>query len=409
MYDVYKIRESFPMLNSEKKMQNKPLVFLDNSSTTFKPQRVIDAEANYYKNYSVNSHRGDYDLSYQVDEEVRKCREDVAKFINADMEEVIFTSGDTMSLNMIAYGYGLSNLKANDEIILSEAEHASNVLPWFKVSQLTGAKIVYVPLDEQGRITPENLLKVINKNTKVVSLAHVGNVMGYRLDITKITEICHKFGAIFIVDGAQSVPHFKTDFKGWDIDFLTFSAHKMCGPTGIGCLVGKKELLDKLDPIIVGGGMNETFTKPNNLIPFTGPSKFEAGTLNIAGIFALRETIKFLDEIGMDNIESHERELKEYVVNKLKGSKVKIYNENSQSGILTFNVDGVFPQDEATFLNYKGIAIRSGQHCDKLLNDFLNTPATCRASFYLYTTKEEVDIFVDALLNGGDILDAYFN
>lgn len=409
MYDINEIRKHFPMLDGTKKMQNKPLVFLDNASTTFKPQCVIDAMDKYYQEMTANSHRGDYDLSFKVDETVMQTREVVAKFVNCEPNEVVFTSGDTMSLNIVAYGFGFTNLKEGDEIILSEGEHASNLLPWFKVSKFTKAKIVYIPLDEEGKVTEENLLKVINKNTKVVSLAHVGNVMGFRLNIAKIAEICHEFGAILVVDGAQSVPHFKTDFKNWDIDFLAFSGHKMCGPTGIGCLIGKKELLDKLDPFIVGGGMNETFTKPNNLVPFEAPSKFEAGTLNIAGIFGLKAAIEFLESIGMDNIEKHETELKEYVVSKLKNSKVKIYNPTSEAGIITFNVEGTFAQDEATYLNYKGIAVRSGQHCDKLLNEFLCTPATCRASFYFYTTKEEIDYFIESITNGGDFLDAYFD
>ena len=409
MYDINKIRQQFPMLKKQKTMQGKPLVFLDNSSTTFKPQCVIDAIERYYSDETANAHRGDYDLCYNVDREIQSCRELVSQFVNCNPNEVVFTNGDTMSLNLVAYSYGLANLHENDEIVMSEGEHASNLLPWFKVSQMTGAKIVYVPLNEEGRLTEENLEKVMSKNTKIVSLAHVGNVLGFKLNIQKIAEICHKNGAILVVDGAQSVPHFKTDFKGWNIDFLTFSGHKMCGPTGIGCLIGKKELLDKMDPWFVGGGMNETFTKPNNLIPFEAPSKFEAGTLNIAGIYGLKAAIKFLMDIGMDNIAAHDAELKQYTVGKLKDSNVIVYNPNSEAGILTFNIPNIFAQDEATYLNYRGIAIRSGQHCDKLLNDFLKTPATCRASFYLYTTKEEVDALIDALLNGGDILDAYFN
>lgn len=409
MYDVKEIRKNFPMLTKGIKMQGKPLVFLDNASTTFKPQCVIDAMDKYYSEETSNSHRGDYDLSVNADQKVREARESIARFVNSKPEEVIFTAGDTMSLNMIAYGFGLYNLKTGDEIVLSEGEHASNLLPWFQVSKLTGAKIVYAPLDNKGRIDENRLGEVITNKTKVVSFAHVGNVMGYRLNVKKIAEICHRFGAIFVVDGAQSVPHFKTDFKDWDIDFLTFSGHKMCGPTGIGCLIGKKELLDKMNPIFVGGGMNETFTKPNNLIPFEAPTKFEAGTINIAGIFGLHAAINFLNEIGMDQIEAYELELKKYAVSKLENTKVHLYNATSEAGILTFNIDGIFPQDEATYLNYKGIAVRSGQHCDKLLNDFLKTPATCRASFYFYTTKEEIDALVENLLNGGDILDAYFN
>lgn len=409
MFDVYNIRKDFPMLNKQKYMQGKPLVFLDNASTTFKPQCVIDAMNKYYEEETANSHRGDYDLCNKVDREVQECRKIVAHFVNCEVNEVVFTNGDTMSLNMVAYGYGLKHLTKNDEIVLTDGEHASNVLPWFKVSQMTGAKIVYAPLDSEGRLTEESIAKTLNKNTKVVSIAHVGNVLGFKLNIKKIAEICHKNGTILVVDGAQSVSHFKTDFKDWDIDFLTFSGHKMCAPTGIGCLIGKKALLDDMDPIFVGGGMNETFTKPNCLIPFEAPSKFEAGTLNIAGIYGLKAAIEYLESIGMDEIDAHDIELKKYVVEKLKGSNVIIYNEKSESGILTFNIPGVFAQDEGTYLNYKGIAIRSGQHCDKLLNEFLKTPATCRASFYFYTTKEDIDVLADALINGGDFLDAYFN
>lgn len=406
--DLKEIRKQFPMLNN-KQMQGKPLVFLDNASTTFKPQCVIDAVVDYYTNCTSNHHRGDYDLSFIVDTKVRETRKAVARYVNSNENEVIFTSGDTMSLNIVAYSWGLKHLSKDDEIILSEGEHASNLLPWFNVSKMVGAKIRYIPLNEEGRITEDNLLKVINKNTKVVSLAHVGNVMGYRLNVEKIAEICHSFGAIFVVDGAQSVPHFKTDFKKWDIDFLTFSGHKLCAPTGVGCLIGKYELLQDMDPFFVGGGMNETFSKPNNLIPFDAPARFEAGTLNIAGIIGLKAAIEYLESIGMDNIEKYELELHQYAIDRLKGSEVIIYNETADSGILTFNLPNTFPQDEATYLNYKGIAVRSGLHCDKLLPDFLHVQATCRASFYFYTTKEEVDALIDALLDGGDILDAYFN
>ena len=409
MYDVNEIRKQFPMLDPNKKMQGHKLVFLDNASTTFKPQCVIDAINEYYTECSANSHRGDYDLMYLVDKRIRDTRKVVAQFVNSDVNEVVFTSGDTMSLNMVAYGYGLKHLTKGDEILTSEGEHASNLLPWFKVSKMTGASVKYIPLDEDGCVTVENLKKVINKNTKVVSLAHIGNVMGYDIDVKEIAKICHEVGAIFVVDGAQSVPHMKTDFKDWDIDFLAFSGHKMCGPTGIGCLIGKKALLDDMDPMFVGGGMNETFTKPNEMIPFDAPTKFEAGTLNIAGIFGLKAAIEFLMSVGMDNIREYELELKKYAVEKLKDSDIILYNAKARNGILTFNVKDRFSQDESTYLNFKGIAIRSGQHCDKLLNDYLKTPATCRASFYLYTTKEEIDYLVENLINGGDILDAYFN
>ncbi len=409
MYDVYKIREQFPMLNSGKTMQGKPLVYLDNSSTTFKPQCVIDAIERYYKDETSNSHRGDYDLCYQMDQEVLETRKVISRFVNCDWKEVVFTSGDSMSLNLVAYGYGTKFLKPGDEILLTEAEHASNVLPWYKVADITGATVKFIPLDKEGRCTVENLKNTITKNTKIVALAHVTNVLGYVIDIKEMAKVAHENGAIIVVDGAQSVPHSKTDFKDWDIDFLAFSAHKMCGPTGIGALIGKYELLDKMDPFMSGGGMNEKFDMCGNVSYLTPPSKLEAGTLHLAGILGFRAAVEFIESIGIDNIREHELSLKKYAIEQLEGSNVVIYNKNAESGIITFNVEGVFSQDEATLLNSKGIAVRSGQHCAKLLNGFLDTPGTCRASIYLYTTKEEIDAFVKALKDGGDILDAYFS
>lgn len=407
MYDVYKIRKDFPMLQN-KKMQNHPLVFLDNASTTFKPYKVIEYTDRYYKDMTSNSHRGDYDLCYYMDEEVRKTRLAVSRFINCDENEVVFTSGTSMSINMIAWGFGFKFLKKDDEIIISEAEHASNVLPWFKISELTGAKIVYVPLMEDGRITPENLRKVISKKTKVVALAHVGNVLAYTLPVKEICKIAHEYGAIVALDGAQSVPHMKIDFKDLDVDFLSFSAHKMLGPTGIGCLIGKYDLLEKMDPLLSGGGMNAKFHLCGDVSYLNPPFKFEAGTDNLAGIMGFRAAIEYLEEIGMDNIQKHEHEIRKYAIEQLeKLDNVIIYNKDAEGGIITFNVKDVFAQDEATLLNSYGIAVRSGEHCAKILIDFLKTPATVRASIYLYTTKEEIDAFVKAIKEG-DFLDAYF-
>ena len=409
MYDVYKIRKQFPMLTNDIKMQNKPLVFLDNCSTTFKPQCVIDAMDEYYTKYTSNSHRGDYDLSYHTDVQIEEARKEGASFVNCDEKEVVFTYGATSALNLVAYGYALKMLKKGDEIVLSVAEHASNVLPWFRIAELTGAVIKYVPL-ENGRILPENLAKVVNKNTKIVSLAHVGNVLGYIADVKEFARIAHENGAIMVVDGAQSVPHIPTNFKDWDIDFLAFSAHKMCGPTGVGALIGKYELLLKMDPFTSGGGMNSVFKKDGSVDYRLPPYKFEAGTLNVAGIIGFKKAIEFIKEIGVENIHEHDHELISYAIEKLeKYDKIIIYNKDARNGILTFNIKGVFPQDEATLMNYKGIAIRSGEHCAKLLDNYLDTKATCRMSTYLYTTKEEIDAFIDAIKNGGDILDAYFN
>ena len=397
------------MLNG-KTMQGKPLVYLDNASTTFKPQSVIDAVNKYYSEQTANHHRGDYDLLFNMDKRVQETRETVAQFLNCEPKEVVFTSGDTMSLNLIAHSYGFAFLKKGDEILLSEAEHASDLLPWYEVSHLTGAVIKFIPLDKDGVLTTENLLKVISKKTKIISVAQMSNVLGNIVDVKSFAKIAHEHGALMVVDGAQSVPHMKVDFKDLDIDLLTFSGHKMCGPTGIGCLVGKYDILQKMTPYIVGGGMNVSFNKEIEMIPYDAPMKFEAGTLNLAGILGLKAAIEFLSSIGMDNIHKHDKELCEYAISKLeKCEDIIIYNKNAKNGIVTFNRKGVFAQDEATLLNSKGIAIRSGQHCAKILNDYLDTPATCRMSTYLYTSKEDIDTFVDAVINGGDFLDAYFN
>ena len=410
MYDLDKIRASFPMLNKEKTMQGKHLVFLDSSSTTFKPTCVIDAINNYYVNETANSHRGDYDLCYNVDQDLLKARKTVARFVNSDPNEVIFTSGTTMSLNMVALCYGLKYLKKDDEILLTVAEHASNLLPWFKVAKQVGAKIKFIPLTKEGRITLDNVKKTLTNKTKVVSLAHITNVLGYMCDVKEIAKLAHSVGAIMVVDGAQSVPHIKTDFKDWDIDFLAFSAHKMCGPTGVGALIGKASILKDLDPLFGGGGMNVTFYESGDIEYLESPVKFESGTLNLAGIFGFKRAIEFIEEIGIENIHNHEKELKEYAIKEMeKLDNVIIYNKDSEGSMITFNVKGVFAQDEATLLNSKGIAVRSGQHCAKILNNFLDTPATVRASLALYSSKEDIDALIDSLRNGGDILDAYFN
>lgn len=411
MFDVYKIRKDFPMLDGSKTNFNgAPLVYLDNAATTFKPQCVIDACSSYYLEENANSHRGDYDLAFAVDKKVDCIRQKVADFINAKKQEIIFTSGCSMAMNLIAYGFGAKFLKPGDEIILTEAEHASNVLPWFKISEITGAVIKYIDLDKDGRATPENLRKVITKNTKVVSVAQITNVLGYKIDIKEMSKIAHENGAILICDAAQSCPHMKIDVKDLDCDFLTASAHKMCGPTGIGFLYGKFALLEKMDPLLTGGGDNARFDMCGNVAFLVPPAKFEAGTMNLSGIYGFGATIDYLNKVGMDNIEKHELELRKYAISKLKTlQNLIIYNENADSGIITLNVKNVFAQDEASYLNSKGICVRSGEHCAKLLKERLKTMATVRVSFYFYNTKEEIDVLVEALKNGGNFLDAYFN
>ncbi len=410
MFDSKEIRKDFPMFRNEVKMQGKKLVFLDNASTTFKPDCVLNAISNYYQNETSNSHRGDYDLCYKVDQTVLNTRKKVAKFINAKSEnEIVFTSGATSSLNLVAYGYGASHLQEGDEILIDEGEHASNVLPWYVVAKQTGATVKFVELDKEGKVSIENLKKGLTSKTKIVSLAHVSNVLGFVLPIKEMAKIIHENGSVFSVDGAQSVPHMKIDVQDLDCDFLSFSGHKMLGPTGIGVMYGKYDLLKEMDPYLVGGGMNDKFNACGLFTYLLPPARFEAGTINIEGIYGLGAAIDYLENLGMDEINAHEKELKRYAIEKIKETNnAIIYNENSESGIVTFNIKDVFAQDAATFLNSKGIACRSGQHCAKALNQFLGTPATVRASFYIYTTKEDIDALADAIKHGKDFLDAYF-
>lgn len=409
MFDVYKIRNDFPMFKSNQFMQGKKMIFFDNANTSFKPQCVMDAMNDYYMNFSCNTHRGDYDISDRADKAFEESRKVVANFINAKKTEVCFTSGASMGLNVIAYGYQ-KYLKPGDEILLTEAEHASNVLPWFKVAETIGCKISYIPLDEKGRLTSENLRSVITKNTKVISVAHVTNVLGYVNDVKKLARIAHEHNILFVCDGAQSVPHMKVDVKDLDVDFMVFSGHKCIGPTGIGILYGKYELLDKLDPLMMGGGMNTKFDMCGDVGYLLPPLKFEAGTQNVAGAIGLAAAIKYLENIGMDNISAYESELKKYAVEKLlkEVPQIKIYNPESDGGIITFNYDGVHSQDMATLLASHGICVRSGEHCAKLLHNLLKVDATVRASLYFYNTKEEVDAFVEACKKGSDFLDAFF-
>lgn len=409
MIDPYKIRKDFPMFRNKTKMQGHDLVFLDNASTTFKPDSVVEAINQYLTKETSNTHRGDYDLCYNADVHVENARKSVAKFINANENEIVFTSGTSMSINLIAYGYAGKYLTSEDEILITQAEHASNVLPWFKVHELTGTKIDYIPLDKDGRLSPESVEKAITPHTKIIAIAQVTNVLGFTIDVKAIAKIAHKHNVLVVCDGAQSVPHMEVDVKDLDVDFLSFSGHKLCGPTGIGILYGKYELLEKMDPLMSGGGMNAKFDMCGDVKYLNPPSKFEAGTINIEGIYGIKAAVEYIDKIGRKNIQEYESMLRKYMVTKMhEVPNIIIYNEHADAGIITFNVKGVFAQDLATYLNSKGIAVRSGQHCAKILISFLHEVATCRASIYFYTTKEDIDAFVDALKNGGDFLDAYF-
>lgn len=403
------IKNDFPMFKNIQEMQGNRFVYLDNAATTFKPYSVIEGCNSYYNFYNANSHRGDYDIAQSVDQKVLETRRRCAEFLNAEENEIIFTAGATMSINTIAYGYVKKFLKPGDEILVTEAEHASNLLPFIRFID-DGIVMNYINLDKDGRVTPENVEDAITENTKMICIAHVTNVLGYVNDIKKICEIAHKHGIIVAVDGAQSVPHMVTDVKDLDCDFLSFSCHKMCGPTGLGILYGKYELLQKMDPFMTGGGMNVRFGLCGEVKFLNAPERFEAGTLNLEAIYGFNETLKYLMKIGMENIEKREKSLRNYAISRLKENpNIIIYNEKAESGIISFNYKNVFAQDEATYLNSKGIAVRSGQHCAKLLDDFLETAATVRASIYFYNDEEDIDALVEALKTGGDFLDAYFN
>ena len=391
-------REDFPMLKEE-------LVYLDNAATTLKPQIVIDSICDYYTNYSVNAYRGNYSLSYKVDLEFEKARDDIAKFIGAKTEEIIFTSGTTASLNMIVSGFFDHIVEPGDEIIISKAEHASNVLPWFRLANKHNLKIVYAPIDANMHITLEGIKSVITPKTKVIALAEITNVIGDVRPIKEISKIAHENNIFVVVDGAQSVPHKKTDVKDLDVDFLVFSGHKMCGPTGIGVLYGKKELLEEIDPLYLGGGMNESYENEKQMLLKDIPHRLEAGTPHIAGVIGLGAAVNYLNEIGMDNIYAHEIKLKQYLIDKLNSlGYINIINDEEGSGIVSFNVDGIFAEDVSYYLNKYNICVRSGNHCAKNLKDIIGVRNTVRVSLYFYNTQEDIDDLIEALRNKDNIL-----
>ena len=386
-------RDDFNILNNN-------IIYFDNGATSLKPKCIADSISFYYNNYSANAHRGDYDLSLLVDNKYEGTRTLVKEFINARKnKEIIFTSGATDSLNKIIFGYFKNYLKEDDEVLLTKSEHASNILPWFELKDEINIKINYIPLTNL-EVTLDNVKNSITDKTKVISIAHITNVVGDIRPIKEIIEYAHSKNILVIIDGAQSVAHTKIDVQDLDIDFLAFSAHKMLGPTGVGVLYGKEELLNNIKPIIFGGGMNASFQFDGTRIYNEIPSLLEAGTPNIAGVIGFGEAIKYLNNIGMDNIEKYEKDLKKYAINKLKNVKdIIIYNENSESGIITFNIKDIFAQDLAIYLNKYNICVRAGNHCAKILKDELGIKNTCRISLYFYNTKEEIDYLVNILNN----------
>ena len=399
MFDINKIRNDFPILKN-----NPDLVYLDSAATSFKPQVVIDEVNKYYTKYTSNIHRGDYDAAIQTNELYDQVRNIIGQFVHAHPEECIYTSGATMSINMVVFGYMKKHLHKGDEVLLNKAEHASNVLPWIRLSEEIGIVIKYVPLDENYCLTLDAIKDCVTARTKVISLAHVTNVIGDVRDVEAIGNYCFENHILFCVDGAQSVPHLPVNFEKCHMDFLSFSGHKMCGPTGVGVLVARKELLEEMDPLCYGGGMNSFFEDDNTYELKEIPIRFEAGTPPIAEVIGLGEAIQYLMNIGMDKIHEQEVQLKKYLLEQVKDiPNLIMYNQNSDSGIFSFNIKDVFAQDTSIYLNHYHIYVRAGNHCAKLLKDEIGIQNTVRVSMYFYNTFEDVDVLVDALKNSDNL------
>lgn len=397
-----KIRNDFPVLR-----ENPKLAYLDNAAMALKPDCVIEAVNDYYKRLGVNVHRGVYKLSYEATDLYEEARNKVAKFINADFEEVVFTRGASASLNLVASSYGMEFLQEGDEIITSELEHHSSHMPWNNVAKKTGAIVKYIPLDKDGRITIDAFRSILTNKTKVVALTYVSNVMGYITPIEEIINLAHQVGAIVSVDAAQAVPHMKVDVKKLDCDFLSFSGHKLCGPTGIGVLYGKKELLDKMPPIEFGGDMADTVALDSMTFK-AAPYKFETGTPIIAGAIGLGAACEYIESIGLDNIAKYEYMLKTEAIKRLKGIPgLQIYNESCETGIISFNIDGVHPHDAASVFDKNDVCIRAGHHCAQLITGWLKTIGTVRASFYFYNTLKDVDSFVQSVKEACDFFNMF--
>ncbi len=393
-------RDDFKILKDD-------FIFFDNCATTLKPNIVVDETVKYYTEYTSNAHRGDYDNSIKVDALYEETRTKVRKLINAQSDsEIVFTSGATESLNLVVFGFMKYNLKKGDEVLLTKAEHASNVLPWLELANEKGIKIKYIPLDKDHKLDYDELVKMISPKTKVISIAHVTNTIGDIRPVEKIGKLCKENNIYFVVDGAQSIPHFKVDVLKNNIDFLAFSAHKMLGPTGVGVLYGKYDLLNETRPINFGGGMNNIFESTGEVEYKSIPTRFEAGTPNIAGVIGFNRAIDYINSIGYDAIERQEKELRKYLIDNLKKiDNVILYNENSDTGIVLFNLKDIFPQDTSVYLNTYHICVRAGNHCAKILKDELGIRNTCRISLYFYNTKEEIDVLIEALKKSKNIFE----
>ena len=401
----YELRNDFPIF--KKKINGKDLVYLDNASTTQKPYSVINSITDFYSNYNSNIHRAVYQLAEEATELYEQSRKKIANFINVRPEEIIFTRNTTESINLIAHSWARSNLKKDDVIAITEIEHHSNIVPWQILCQEIGTRLEYVGIDESGFLDVEYLIELISsRKVKLVSISHMSNVLGTIVPIERIIKTAHQYKIPVIVDGAQSAPHMPVDAKNLDCDFLVFSAHKMLGPTGVGVLYAKKELLEKMKPFMGGGDMiKEVFKFHTNYNEV--PYKFEAGTPNIADVVGFGAAVDYLEKIGMENIRKHEIYLTEYALESMQSLKyITIYgpmDSKFRGGVISFNIADIHPHDLATIMNDHGIAIRSGHHCAQVLMQRLDVPATSRASFYIYNTKEEIDKFVNAIKEAGRI------
>ncbi len=399
------IRDDFPIL------KNRNIAYLDSGATTQKPKQVIKAIEDFYENYNANVHRGAYSLSTEASAIYEDTRTKIANFINAKhREEIIFSKNATESLNLIAYSYGLDKLKKDDEIVISIMEHHSNLVPWQKVAKQTDAKLNYMYINDEFEISDEEIENKITDKTKIVGITHVSNVLGTINNIKKIIKYAHKKGAIVIVDASQSIPHMKIDVQDLDCDFLVFSGHKMLAPLGIGVLYGKREILNDMTPFLMGGDMIEYVYEQNTTFAPL-PNKFEAGTQNIEGVIGLGSAIDYINNFGYDNIQKIENDLLSYAREELsKLDFLTLYltpNKENHSSVISFNINGVHPHDVASILDSEGVCVRSGNHCAQPLLRFLGIDSTCRASFYFYNTKEDVDRLVKALNKAYDMFKKY--
>ncbi len=389
------IKKDFPLL------ENENITYLDSGATTQKPIQVIKAVEEFYQKYNANPHRGAYSLSVEATEQYENTRTKIAKFINAKhREEIIFSKNATESLNLIAYSYGLDNLKKDDEVVISIMEHHSNLVPWQKMTKQTGSKLNYMYINENYEITDEEIESKITDKTKIVGITHVSNVLGTINNVKKIIKYAHKKGAVVIVDSSQSIPHMKIDVQDLDADFLVFSGHKMLAPLGIGVLYGKREILNKMTPFLMGGDMIEyVYEQETTFAPL--PNKFEAGTQNVEGVIGLGAAIDYIENLGYNKIQEIEHEVISYARQELsKLDYLTLYttpNEENHSSVISFNINGVHPHDVASILDSEGVCVRSGNHCAQPLMRFLGIDSTCRASFYIYNTKDDVDKLVKAL------------